>query len=356
MKRNRVNRVLENMEKMGLDQLIVGEPASVYYLTGRWIEPGERMLALLISKGGACALFVNRLFAQAPDEDMRLVEFDDTDDAAAFLAEAVAPGRLGVDKAWPSAFLIRLMKKRPGLEILEGSQAVDQARMLKDEEELAALRRSSRLNDQALERTIQAIQPGMSERQIARMYEDNAIALGAMGNSFPGLICFGENCAEPHHETGDRRLKDGDSVILDVGLNLNHAMSDMTRTVFLGRATDEQRRVYDLVLRANEAGRRAARPGIPLSDIDRAARGVIEQAGYGARFIHRTGHGIGLSVHEPPDVSSTNGLICRPGMVFSIEPGVYLPGAFGVRVEDLVAVTEDGAETLNALDRELKII
>ena len=198
MKRNRVNRVLENMEKMGLDQLIVGEPASVYYLTGRWIEPGERMLALLISKGGACALFVNRLFAQAPDEDMRLVEFDDTDDAAAFLAEAVAPGRMGVDKAWPSAFLIRRMKKRPGLEILEGSQAVDQARMLKDEDELAALRRSSRLNDQALERTIQAIQPGMSERQIARMYEDNAIALGAMCNSFPGLICCGENCAEPH--------------------------------------------------------------------------------------------------------------------------------------------------------------
>ena len=145
-------------------------------------------------------------------------------------------------------------------------------------------------------------------------------------------------------------------MILDVGLNLNHAMSDMTRTVFLGRATDEQRRVYDLVLRANEVGRRAARPGIPLSDIDRAARSVIEQAGYGARFIHRTGHGIGLSVHEPPDVSSANGLICRPGMVFSIEPGVYLPGAFGVRVEDLVAVTQDGAETLNALDRELKII
>ena len=251
MKRNRLNRVLENMEKMGLNQLIVSEPASVYYLTGRWIEPGERMLALLISRGGDCALFVNRLFAQAQDSDMRLVEFDDTEDAAEILAESVQDGALGVDKSWPSAFLIRLMKKRPGLTVLEGSQAVDQARMIKDAEELAALRQSSLLNDQALSRTIQGIRSGVSERQIARAYEDNAVALGAMGNSFPALICFGENCAQPHHETGDRLLREGDSVILDVGLNLNHAMSDMTRTVFLKSASDEQKRVYDLVLRAN---------------------------------------------------------------------------------------------------------
>ncbi len=356
MKRNRLNRVLENMEKMGLNQLIVSEPASVYYLTGRWIEPGERMLALLIRKNGECALFANRLFAQTPDPDMPLISYDDTDDPTALLAESIGSGALGVDKSWPSLFLIRLMKRRPQLEIREGAQAVDEARMLKDEEELCALRESSRLNDQALERTLQAIQSDVSERKIARLYEDNAVQLGAMGNSFPALICFGENCAEPHHETGTRLLKPGDSVILDVGLNLNHAMSDMTRTVFFSQASDEQKRVYDLVCAANQAARQAVRPGVPLSEVDRAARSVIEQAGYGAQFIHRTGHGIGLSVHEPPDVSAVNPLVCQPGMVFSIEPGVYLPGRFGVRVEDLVAVTEDGCETLNALDRTLRIL
>lgn len=141
-----------------------------------------------------------------------------------------------------------------------------------------------------------------------------------------------------------------------MGLNLNHAMSDMTRTVFFSQASDEQKRVYDLVCTANQAARKAVRPGVPLSEVDRAARSVIEQAGYGAQFIHRTGHGIGLSVHEPPDVSAVNPLVCQPGMVFSIEPGVYLPGRFGVRVEDLVAVTEDGCETLNALDRTLRIL
>ena len=151
-------------------------------------------------------------------------------------------------------------------------------------------------------------------------------------------------------------LKNGDSVILDVGLVLDDYCSDMTRTVFCGAPTDEQKRVYDLVLRANEAGRRAVRPGVPLKEIDRAARSVIEDAGYGAYFIHRTGHGIGLDVHEFPDVSASSEAVCAPGMVFSVEPGVYLPGRFGVRIEDLVAVTEDGGETLNVKSHEMKVI
>ena len=130
-------------------------------------------------------------------------------------------------------------------------------------------------------------------------------------------------------------------------------MSDMTRTVVLGKATDEMKRVYDLVKKANEAGRRAVRPGVPMCEIDRAARRVIEEGGYGPYFIHRTGHGIGLEVHEIPDVSATNQTVAQPGMIFSIEPGIYLPGRFGVRIEDLMLVTEDGGECLNALPRDL---
>jgi Xaa-Pro dipeptidase len=130
-------------------------------------------------------------------------------------------------------------------------------------------------------------------------------------------------------------------------------MSDMTRTVVVGKATDEMKRVYDLVRRANEAGRRAARPGAEMREIDFAARKVIEDAGYGKYFIHRLGHGIGLEVHEPMDASATNARLARAGMTFSVEPGIYLPGKFGVRIEDLVCVTEDGCETLNELGREL---
>ena len=141
-----------------------------------------------------------------------------------------------------------------------------------------------------------------------------------------------------------------------MGLAWQSYASDMTRSVFFGEASDEQKRVYDLVCAANAAGRAAVRPGVPLKEFDRAARKVIEDAGYGKYFIHRTGHGIGLQVHEPPDVSSVSETIARPGMVFSIEPGVYLPGRFGVRVEDLVTVTEDGGETLNALPRDFTIV
>ena len=130
----------------------------------------------------------------------------------------------------------------------------------------------------------------------------------------------------------------------------------MTRTVFFGGATDEQKKIYEIVKAANFAGKAAVKPGVPLREIDRAARSVIEQAGYGPNFLHRTGHGLGLEVHEPPDVSSVSPAIAQPGMVFSIEPGVYLPGKFGVRVEDLVLVTIDGCECLNELDREFMVV
>ena len=145
-------------------------------------------------------------------------------------------------------------------------------------------------------------------------------------------------------------------MIIDVGALHKRYASDMTRTVFWKTASDEQKKVHELVTRANAAGRAAVRPGVPMCEFDRAARRVIEEAGYGEYFIHRTGHGIGLDVHEPPDNSATNQTIAQPGMTFSVEPGVYLPGKFGVRVEDLVAVTETGCETLNALNHDLHVL
>ena len=188
--------------------------------------------------------------------------------------------------------------------------------------------------------------------EMAKMQQE----LGAQGCSFPPLICFGANGAEPHHGTDDTVLKKGDSIILDVGVKLNDYCADMTRTLFFGEPTEEMLKVYNLVKAANEAGRAAVRPGEPMKNFDRAARKVIEDGGYGPYFTHRTGHGIGLEVHEYPDNSATSEIIAQPGMTFSVEPGIYLPGRFGVRVEDLVAVTEDGCETLNQLTKEFRIV
>lgn len=353
MNASRLQRVIKNMDAMGLSCILVSAPHSVYYLTGRFISPGERMLALMIKNSGETRLFANRLFAQSPASDLPLTEFDDTDDPIKVLCEYLPSGKVGVDKLWPSHFTIRMMQARPDIVPVVGSAPVDDARLLKDEDELILMREASRLNDEALRRLIPTIKLGESETELCDRYVRIAKELGAEGPSFDPLICFGPGCAEPHHDSDDTVLEMNQTVILDLGLVKNRMMSDMTRTVVMGKADDEMKKVYELVKAANAAGRAAARPGIPMSEIDRAARKVIEDAGYGKYFIHRTGHGIGLEVHEPTDVSSANHAVAQTGMVFSIEPGIYLPGRFGVRIEDLVALTDDGAETLNALEREL---
>ena len=355
MKTNRLARVMAGMEKMNVSQLLVTSTESIYYLTGQWIAPGERLLALLIGEGGP-RLFVNHMFAVPPVEGLELVEFDDAEDSVTALAAFVAPGTIGVDKAWPSRFLLSLMEKRGDVRPVIGSKPVDDARMLKDAEEIEGLRKSSHMNDRVTGALRKSLVEGETELDVARRYDAIAASEGATGLGFSALICFGAGCAEPHHATGKTRLQKGDAVILDVGVNVDHALSDMTRTVFFGSATDEQKKVYDIVRRANAAGKAAVRPGVRLSDIDRAARAVIEEAGYGKQFLHRTGHGLGLEVHEPPDVSAVSPYVAQPGMVFSIEPGVYLAGKFGVRVEDLVLVTEDGCECLNELDRDFMIV
>lgn len=355
MKTSRLNRVRSGMEKLNLTQTLVTSTESVYYLTGLWIAPGERLLALLLDENG-CTLFVNHMFAAPQIPDLKLVEFDDADDSVAALAAHVAPGKIGIDKAWPSRFLLSLMEMRPDITPVGGSRPVDEARMLKDHEEIAALRASSHMNDRVTGALRKRLVEGDTELDVARRYGELGALEGASGLGFEPLICFGPGCAEPHHATGKARLKKGDAVILDVGLNVDHALSDMTRTVFFGSATDEERHVYEVVRAANTAGKAKVAPGVPLAEIDRAARSVIERSGYGANFLHRTGHGLGLEVHEPPDVSAVSPAIAQPGMVFSVEPGVYLPGRFGVRVEDLVLVTEDGCEVLNELDRDFLIV
>ena len=356
MNTSRINRVRENMAAVGLDQILVTSPLSVYYLTGTMVAPGERMFALYLNANGEIKLFANRLFALNGNVDVPLAEFDDTEDPIALLSASVKPGKLGVDKTWPSQFTIRLMEALPGMVPVVGSAPVDDARMCKDAEEIALMRESSRMNDEAIARTIAGLHEGMTELELEELYLKNAKAVGGEGGSFTPISCFGANCAEPHHDNDETRLKAGDAVILDVGLMHRRYCSDMTRTVFFKSATDEQKRVYDVCRRANEAGRAAVRPGLPMCEFDRAARKVIEDAGYGKYFIHRTGHGIGLEVHEHPDNSSTSQIIARPGMCFSVEPGIYLPGHFGVRVEDLVVVTDDGCETLNLASRALCIV
>lgn len=351
----RIQRVIQNMEREGLSQILVTSTASVYYLTGVWVEPMERLFAFYLDTDGRQILFGNDLFGLQPIPGRELYVHNDSDDPLRDLARLVKPGTLGIDKAWPSRFLISLLQKRSDLTPVLGSAPVDEARMRKDAEEIEALRHASRVNDSVVAAAIQAVHEGAVESQLAALVEEKFREAGA-GRGHGQLVCFGPNGADPHHEPNSTVIQDGDSVVFDIFIPIPYYWCDMTRTVFFRSATDEAKRVYETVREANLAAESVIRPGVPLCEFDRAAREVIEKAGYGPYFTHRLGHGIGLECHEPPDNSASSTVIAEPGMVFSVEPGIYLPGKLGVRIEDLVLVTETGCEVLNAYTKELQIV
>lgn len=355
MDNTRVQRVTARMKEAGLDQILVTATTSLYYLTGYWVEPHERMIALWLTADGKATLFGNEIFGLASAPDLPLVTHKDGEDPVAQLSAAVRPGRLGIDKFWYSKFLIGLMGHRPDVTPVEGSFPVDDCRRAKDEAERAAMRHSSAINDQVVHAAISAVHEGVRENELAALVNREFLARGADCEGTQ-LVCFGPNGADPHHSGDATVLKPGDSIIFDIFTPISRYWCDMTRTVFYKTVSDKQREVYELVRKANEAAEAAVRPGVRLSELDGIARGIITDGGYGPYFTHRLGHGCGIDCHEPPDVSGASDAVCEPGMVFSIEPGIYLPGEFGVRIEDLVMVTEDGCEVLNKFPKELKIV
>ena len=355
MDQNKLARVRACMKESGLSQILVTATASVYYLTGYWVEPHERMLALYLDEDGRTILFGNEIFGLPSTPELPLVTHADGQDPVASLAQAVRPGKLGIDKFWYSKFLIGLMAHRGDVTPVHGSDPVDLTRRQKDEAEQAAMRHSSAMNDQVVAAAIGAIREGVRENELASLVNREFLARGADCEGTQ-LVCFGPNGADPHHSGDATVLKPGDSVIFDIFTPISRYWCDMTRTVFYKTVSDKQREVYELVRRANEAAEAMVRPGVLLSDLDKAARDIITDGGYGPCFTHRLGHGCGLDCHEPPDVSGASHVTAQPGMIFSIEPGIYLPGEFGVRIEDLVLVTETGCEVLNHYPKDLQVI
>ena len=357
MNQQRIDRILENLEAGGLSQMIVSDPYSIFYLTGRFIQPGERFLALYLNRNGNHKIYINDLFTVPEDLGVEKVRFSDTEDAVALFCKATDRGSaLGVDKKLQARFLLRMMDLHAAAGFVNASDCVDRVRSRKDERERSLMREASRINDLAMERFAGLIHPGVTEIETAQQMEAVYRGLGAKGCSFPPLVGFGKNAAVGHHAPDGTVLKEGDCVLFDIGCRKDGYCSDMTRTYFFRRVSEHQKSVYEVVKKANETAESMIRPGVRFCDIDRAARGVIERAGYGPNFTHRLGHSIGIEVHEPGDVSESHAEAVQPGMVFSIEPGVYLEGDVGVRIEDLVLVTENGCEILNHASKDLRVI
>lgn len=357
MKQERLKKVLDKMNRENIPQLLVSDPVSIFYLTGKWIDPGERLLALYINANGNNKFFINELFPVQEDLGVEKIWLNDNDDAVEIVSKYIDKDKiLGIDKNWPAHFLLSLMEITGSNNYVNGSVIVDRIRMCKDETEKELMRESSEANDKAIAKLIKYIPKKYTEKKMGQILSSIYEELGAEGFSFDPIVAYGANGANPHHDNDDSVVKDGDSIIIDIGCRKNSYCSDMTRTVFYKYVPEKSKEVYNTVLEANRRAIDKVKAGVRFCDIDAAARNVIEDKGYSKYFTHRTGHSIGIEDHELGDVSSVNNNRVEEGMIFSVEPGIYLPGNVGVRIEDLVIVTKDGCENLNKYDKELTII
>jgi Xaa-Pro aminopeptidase len=360
--RARMERAVRSAADAGLAGLLVAPGPDMVWLTGYTpTAVTERLTVLVLAPGRDPVLVVPAL--EAPDAEhaagataLTLRDWTDGKDPYALTAGLLDDrGRFGIsDNTW-AMHLLGLQRALPGTSYAALTDALPMLRAVKDAAELELLAAAGAAADAAFEAIRQVPFAGRRESDVG---QDLAGLLRRFGHSQVDftIVGSGPNGANPHHEVGDRVIRPGDMVVLDFGGLKDGYGSDTTRTVHVGEPTEEERRVHDVVRAAQEAGFRAVRPGVACQEVDRAARAVISDAGYGEYFIHRTGHGIGVTTHEPPYMIEGEEQPLVPGMCFSVEPGVYLPGRFGVRIEDIVSVTEDGGRRLNNTTREMVIV
>ncbi|WP_351222879.1 aminopeptidase P family protein [Streptomyces sp. NPDC002133] len=354
-------RAARSAAEAGLAGLLVTPGPDLVYLTGYRPVTTERLTLLVLAEGRDPVLVVPTL--EAPDAEhaagapaLTLRDWTDGKDPYAVTAPLLdAAGRFGVsDNAW-AMHLLGLQKQLPGTSYEALTEALPMLRAVKDAAELARLEAAGAAADEAYGEILEVRFSGRKETEIAAELAELLLRFGHSQVDFT-VVGSGPNGANPHHEAGDRTIVEGDMVVLDFG-GLKHGYgSDTTRTVHVGEPSAEEQHVHNVVRAAQQAGFDAVRPGAACQEVDRAARKVIAAAGYGEYFIHRTGHGIGVTTHEPPYMIEGEERELVPGMCFSVEPGIYLPGRFGVRIEDIVTVTESGGRRFNNTPRELAIV
>ncbi len=356
---SRVDRARALMAEDGLDAMLLSVGSDLPYFTGYEAMPLERLTMAVLPRDGAASLIVPRLEAPrvAEQPDIFMVHaWDETDDPVALVADLVrGAGRLAIgDQTW-SVFLLRLQRELPKTEFVAAEPLTAELRMRKDEAEVDALRAVGAAADRVVARLHELRFSGRTERELARAIEAQAVEEGH-DKAWDAIVASGPNGASPHHGAGDRVIGKGDAVVVDFGGELGGYHSDTSRTFHVGEPDEEFATAFAVLREAQEAAVAAARPGVTAESVDSAARDVITAAGYGEYFVHRTGHGIGLEVHEHPYLVAGNDRILEAGMTFSVEPGIYIPGRFGMRIEDIVALTPEGADRLNRSPRDLAIV
>jgi Xaa-Pro aminopeptidase len=366
----RIARAQAAARARGLDALLVGVGPDLLYLAGYPAMPLERLTMLVLPAAGPATLLVPRLEAAparscpaAAAGDVAVATWEETDDPVAVVRDllAGAPTRLGVsDRLW-ALHLLRLQAAMPGVVFEPASLTLRELRIVKDADEVALLRLAAQAADRVVHEVAHGRLVGRTEADVAREVRERLVAEGHDRADF-AIVGSGPNSASPHHEASERVIRPGEPIVLDIGGPLGGYGSDITRTIWVtgGDATcgpdDEFLRLYAVLRAAQAEATHAVRPGVPAERVDLVARELISAAGHGAHFIHRTGHGIGLEGHEDPYIVAGNAEPLRPGMAFSVEPGIYLEGRYGARIEDIVVCGDDGPVVLNEAPRELLVV
>lgn len=361
---DRLHRSQDALAEQSIDALVLFPSPNLFYLTGFEEEPAERHLLAFVTPN-EFAIVAPTMYADQIMEETYIDNVDnwnDGEDPMTVVNDVldrlgISDGEILLDDRMFTLFSLDLQDALPDASFGLASEVLDDLRMRKDDGEIKALREAGRISDEASEaiRSIGSDAVGMTETELVAQIRDELESRGGKSFSFEPIVGSGPKGAQPHYRHGNREIQAGEPVILDFGTRYGGYPGDQTRTVvFDGDPPTEFEEIHSIVHDALDAAIEAVEPGVTAGSIDKAARTVIEEAGYGDQFLHRTGHGLGLEVHEEPYIVEGNDTVLEPGMVHSIEPGIYLDGEYGARIEDIVVVTEDGCERLNHSPRTWK--
>lgn len=354
----------ERLKESGLNVMVVGPTSDLEYLTGLEFHPDERFKALFVLEDGRSFSIIPELYYEEAraklGEDAKIYIWSDSEGFLSAIKRAnadyaVEGKKIGVNDGIRAIDILDI-KECIEVSFFNASSILEEMRLIKSKEEGDLLRKAGQIADTVMGKLLDYIRPGLTERDIKKKIEELFMECGGEGLSFDSIVASGPNTSRPHYNKDSRVIEEQDVIIIDMGCRYKGFCSDMSRTVFVGEPTEEQRKIFDIVVRANTNAEMLVKPGVTCEEVDLAARSIIREEGYGQYFLNRTGHGIGLAVHEGPYIKEGNTLVLREGMSFSVEPGIYMAGRYGMRVEDIVLVTKDGHEVLNKFSKEILIV
>jgi len=349
---NRVTKVKELMVKNNVDYMLLGPGSNMFYLSGFSEEQMERPLFLIINQWDTYFLAPKIYEEQLEKLNFNVVSYNDGENPYKKLN--IEKGKsIAIDDTLWSAFTIEILDSFSPSRLIKASNIMREVRIIKDDEEIAIMKEGLKIAEKSFLETLEIAKEGVTEREISTYLVHKFIENGADGYSFEPIITSGSNTSMPHLRSTSKKVRNGEVIIFDFGVKYKGYSTDTTRVAFLGTPTEEVKKIYEVVKEAQAKAEESTREGIKACEVDKIARGIISYYGYGDKFIHRTGHGIGIDVHEEPYISPDNKRNLQNNMTFTIEPGIYLSGKFGIRIEDMVYIKNGKSVIMNELEKEI---